>query len=466
MDYEYEVLIIGAGLSGLAAGIRLAHFGRRVCILEKQVRAGGLNSWYPFQGRILDVGLHAVTNYVPRSVKSAPLARILRQLRLSHDDLRLCPQRISRIIFPEKELSFTNDFQLLVQEIADKFPSQVDGFLKLTNSLADYAELSSPGREMVSARKVLKQFLSDPLLIEMLLCPIMFYGNCREDDMDFVQFSILFRSIFTEGFARPKLGMRQLIQLLVDKYQESGGELRYGCQVHKLIINQGRVAEVHLANGRIMQAKVIISTVGLPETRSLCSFWPAEAKEPKPGEIAFVESILMLDCLPSQSLGFETTILFYNDTERFVYRKPNGLIDSLSGVICCPNNYQEDEQMSTEGLVRLTHLANFDLWSRLDQDEYRRQKEHCLRESVEKAERFIRGLGRHIVACDTFTPRTIQRFTARQKGAVYGTPDKLPDGRTEIKNLYVCGTDQGLVGIVGALLSGITVANRWVLYGA
>jgi len=31
----YDVLIIGAGLSGIAAGVRLAHFGQRVCIAER-----------------------------------------------------------------------------------------------------------------------------------------------------------------------------------------------------------------------------------------------------------------------------------------------------------------------------------------------------------------------------------------------------------------------------------------------
>ena len=37
----------------------------------------------------------------------------------------------------------------------------------------------------------------------MLFCPLMFYGSAREHDMDFAQFSIMFRSIFMEGFARP-----------------------------------------------------------------------------------------------------------------------------------------------------------------------------------------------------------------------------------------------------------------------
>ena len=46
---------------------------------------------------------------------------------------------------------------------------------------------------------------------------------------------------------------------------------------------------------------------------------------------------------------------------------------------------------------------------------------------------------------------------------VYGTPQKHYDGTTHLKNLFLCGNDQGLVGIVGTILSGITMANRHAL---
>ena len=36
----------------------------------------------------------------------------------------------------------------------------------------------------VSARPILEETIDDPLLIEMLLCPLMWYGNAREHDMD------------------------------------------------------------------------------------------------------------------------------------------------------------------------------------------------------------------------------------------------------------------------------------------
>ena len=43
---SYDTIIIGAGLSGLAAGIRLAMFDKQVCIVEKHTELGGLNSFY------------------------------------------------------------------------------------------------------------------------------------------------------------------------------------------------------------------------------------------------------------------------------------------------------------------------------------------------------------------------------------------------------------------------------------
>jgi phytoene dehydrogenase-like protein len=62
-----------------------------------------------------------------------------------------------------------------------------------------------------------------------------------------------------------------------------------------------------------------------------------------------------------------------------------------------------------------------------------------------------------------FTPRTIQHFTGHLGGAVYGAPVKNREGRTALGNLYLCGTDQGFLGIVGAMLSGISMANYHVL---
>ncbi|MEC8509730.1 MAG: phytoene dehydrogenase, partial [Planctomycetota bacterium] len=68
-----------------------------------------------------------------------------------------------------------------------------------------------------------------------------------------------------------------------------------------------------------------------------------------------------------------------------------------------------------------------------------------------------------VIDSDMFTPNTIRRFTWHDNGAVYGAPEKILDGSTDWQNLYLCGTDQGYVGIVGSIMSGLTIANRYCL---
>jgi len=105
--------------------------------------------------------------------------------------------------------------------------------------------------------------------------------------------------------------------------------------------------------------------------------------------------------------GHDRTIVFYNDSPTFAYKKPDALVDVRSGVICSPNNFDDDEPLG-EGMIRITGHEN---------------------------------------------------------GAVYGATDKKYDGRTHLDNLYVCGTDQGMVGSIGSIVSGITIANKYLLGG-
>ena len=107
---KYDTVIIGAGMSGLSAGVRLAYFEKSVCILERHTTIGGLNSFYRLRQRNYDVGLHAVTNYAEPGTKAGPLSKLLRQLRMRWEDFDLRPQLQSKIAFTDCVLNFTNDF--------------------------------------------------------------------------------------------------------------------------------------------------------------------------------------------------------------------------------------------------------------------------------------------------------------------------------------------------------------------
>lgn len=456
---SYDVVIIGAGMSGIAAGIRLAYYEKKVCILEKHYRPGGLNSFYKINGRTFDVGLHAITNYVPKGTKNVPLSKLFKQLKLKHEDFALCEQKGSSIVFPGVSLCFTNKFELFEQEISDNFPAQIDNFQCLYKHISQFNELDLNSKP-VSARKIVASFIDDPLLIEMLFCPLSFYGNAREDDMDFDQFVIMFKSIFMEGFARPREGVGKIINVLLKKYKKCGGELHLKTGVKNINTNNGKVKSVTLENGDELETKAILSSAGYVETLRLTGekISPADNRI---GKLSFVETIYLLDKEPAE-LGIDKSIIFYNDSEKFKYRKPTEPIDLSSGVICCTNNFYFDNPLPY-GMIRTTHLANFDLWDNFSQDRYQDQKKLWQKKSLEKISSIVPDFKSSIVFIDMFTPKTIKRFTGHSNGAVYGSPIKIKDGKTPVENLFICGTDQGFMGIVGALLSGISMANLHLL---
>ncbi len=457
---HYDVIIIGAGMSGLAAAIRLAYFNKKVLVLERHYAAGGLNSYYALGGHQFDVGLHALTNYVPPGTRGAPLTKIYRQLRLTPEDFGLVPQHQSEVRFPDKTLRFTNDFEFFVQEVIESFPAQKDNFTRLVRHVREYDELDLDAKPL-SGRQVVSSFLTDPLLIDMLFCPLMIYGNAAERDMEFGQFVVMFKSVFCEGLARPREGVRRIITVLRRKVREVGGTVRMKCGVKALRVEGGRVKFVELDNGETLTADVVLSSAGYVETMRLCSDCDPEKFSRLAGRMSFVEIISVLD-KPMKALGHDTTIIFYNTGKEFHYEAPADLVDPRSGVICCSGNFLYDKPLS-QNMIRFTCLANFDRWAALDEPDYVQAKAEWLPRIHQEVLKFVPDFRDHIVFTDCFTPRTIKHWTGHANGAVYGMPNKFKTGRTHLDNLFLCGNDQGFLGIIGAMLSGISMANLHVL---
>ncbi len=157
-------------------------------------------------------------------------------------------------------------------------------------------------------------------------------------------------------------------------------------------------------------------------------------------------------------------MVFFNDSDHFDWRASQPLCDTRTGLVCSPNNFHYDEgDQLDDGWLRLSAIANFDAWSALNEVAYREEKPRWYNRLADAATQFIPEFRPHVIDSDMFTPKTIRRFTTRDNGAVYGAPQKRLDGTTPIKNLFICGADQGFVGIVGGLFSGICMANRHLL---
>jgi phytoene dehydrogenase-like protein len=267
-----------------------------------------------------------------------------------------------------------------------------------------------------------------------------------------------------------------ILRVLLDKYRQAGGERRMKCGVQKIITRDGHASALLLDDGTEITATHVISTVGAPETERLCEP-KSQISNPKSqtdrhptGALSYTETITVLDREPS-ALGWgDDTIVFFNDSEKFTYASSETQVDTRSGVICMPNNFDfGPDAHLPEGLFRCTCLASYDQWMNLPEADYLADKARWYAEIQKSAQRFLPplpspdALAKATLATDMFTPRTITKFTGRLGGAIYGSPQKIRDGRTAIDNVYIAGTDQGFLGIIGAMLSGISMANFHIL---
>lgn len=69
---KYDVIVVGAGISGLLAALTLSKHGKKVLVLEKSKHLGGNCNSYVVDGYQVDTGAHAITHLI-----EGPLKRLM-----------------------------------------------------------------------------------------------------------------------------------------------------------------------------------------------------------------------------------------------------------------------------------------------------------------------------------------------------------------------------------------------------
>ncbi|KAF5425529.1 MAG: Phytoene dehydrogenase-related protein [Candidatus Methanomarinus sp.] len=69
---KYDVIVVGAGISGLLAALTLSKHGKRVLVLEKTGHVGGNSNSYMVDDYQVDIGAYAITQ-----LAIGPLKRLM-----------------------------------------------------------------------------------------------------------------------------------------------------------------------------------------------------------------------------------------------------------------------------------------------------------------------------------------------------------------------------------------------------
>jgi 1-hydroxycarotenoid 3,4-desaturase len=277
-DIGNRVVIIGAGIAGLAAAARLAHAGRDVIVLERHDAPGGKMRCLPSEAGPVDTGPTVLTY---RHVFDALFSELGEKIE---DHVKLIPQHlIARHFWPDgSQLDLFDDEALNARAIEDfagpKAAQQFQSFSNRARQLfagfdqpmMQDAHPSLPGLvKHVAARPalirqmaplstldaLLKRSFDDPRLVQLFGRYATYVGGSPYQSPALLS---LIWQVESEGVWVVRGGMHRLAQAIANLASARGAEFRYNTHVDQIETADGRVTGLRLSDGTPIAAQTVL----------------------------------------------------------------------------------------------------------------------------------------------------------------------------------------------------------------
>ena len=277
-----RVLIVGAGLSGLSAALRLAGAGHEVTILERESVPGGRNGLLKKSGYSFDTGPTVLT--MPSLIEDAlncvgerledwlelkPLSPLYRAFYADgstldvHADTAKMEDEIARVIGGDEAAGYRKyvDFvtKLYKYEMNDFIDKNIDTPLNLITP--NLARLIAIGGFRRLAPKV-SQFLKDPRTQRVYSFQAMYAGVSPQQALAI--YAVIAYMDSVNGVFFPKGGMHAVPRALAGAAEKHGVKIRYSTTVESVVTKNGRATGVMTNTGEHIPADVVVLNPDLP----------------------------------------------------------------------------------------------------------------------------------------------------------------------------------------------------------
>lgn len=277
-DTSNPVVIIGAGIGGLSAAIRLAAAGRRVVMLEQNAAVGGKMSEIAQDGFRWDTGPSVITM---RHVFEDLFAAAGRRL---NDYLTLLPvDPLTRYFFPDgTRIDATRDLARMAEQIAAIDERDVEGYLAFLEYAARLHRITGPVF-IYNQPPTLRSFLGvspadmvrvDPRLtmdqairrrvrspqMRQLLGRFATYVGASPYQAP-ATLSVIAHVELTGGVWYPVGGIYQIAGAMQQLAGELGVEIRTNTPVATIDVARGRATGVITAAGERVDAAAVVANV-------------------------------------------------------------------------------------------------------------------------------------------------------------------------------------------------------------
>lgn len=277
-----HIIIIGAGIGGLSAGIRLAAKGHRVEIYEQSEQPGGKAYVIERDGYRFDAGPTVIT----AAFMFDELWRIAGRRREDYFELRPCDPYYRLFDHAGRHFDYSGDEAAILAEI-DRFnPGDREGYRRFMAStkpifqkgfveLADKPFLSfgdmlrvAPDlvrlKSYLSTYQYVSQFIKDDFLRRCFsFHPLFIGGNPFDASSIYAMVHYLEREW---GIYYAVGGTGAIVAAMARLFQEVGGTLHLGAPVAEILVAGREVAGVRLADGNVRHCDSVISNADVAYT--------------------------------------------------------------------------------------------------------------------------------------------------------------------------------------------------------
>jgi len=447
-----DVIVVGAGVGGLAAALRLQALGHRVTVLEQSDRIGGKLGVEERDGFVFDTGPSLVTMpQILRDLFAAGGAALDEVLPLARLDIA------ARYRFPDyAQLDLPGELSAIPDALDTALGpgrgAQWIAFLQRAQSIWDLTHhtfLESPigASTMLRAarpadvatiapwqtlRGLGRQYLHDPRL-RMLLDRYATYTGSDPRRAPAALAAVPWAEQAWGSWYVPG-GLGRIATAIRDRFERLGGTVETGCAVTEITVgDRGHVNGVILADGTHRRAALVVANTDaeqmygtLLRTRS-ASKMLRRIRRAAPSLSGFV-LMLAVDHPPADQPHHH--VLFAEDYHAefdsvFGRNGPPRLVERPTVYLSAPADPSTVPRPGTGAWFVLVNAARHDPGAGMDWDaggvapEY---AEHILTLMAERGLDIRSGIGHY----DVLTPADLERRTLTPGGSIYGTSSNGP----------------------------------------
>lgn len=491
-----KVVIIGAGVAGLSAGIYARMAGYETHIYEMHTIPGGECTGWDRKGYHIDGCIHWLTG----TNRNFPLNKVWRDLGALGDDVKVLEtESFGAMESDQGILKLYKNREKLeahLRAIAPEDGEELTKFFATLDSVDNFMPLDAPDLlGPVELMKLIRQASVGTKVMKNLKLPLREYLKRFKNENLRTLFSlslppdqsasVLFfalSTVITGNGGRPEGGSRAMALRIADKFRSLGGILHLGERVEEICVENGCATGIRLSAGvnsdtTFVPADHVISSVDIHVTlnRLLKGKYPQKEFDLRDADPK------TYPCSTNSMAAFGLDIdLSEMDPELLIKTGPF-LFEGKTQNSLALNHYCFEPSFAPPGhSVLLAYMnGDYDWWKNLASDDrsgidafhldsprYLTEKKRILTELVSVLEEKYTEWKGHIIPLDFVTPLTYERYCGAYRGQwmSYGYTENSKDLRHSgkikgIKDFSMCG--QWLMPPGGLPVAAIT--GRWVI---